>query len=142
MRDASFAELAVRIVSPATACAAKSAKATEGGAKMSLDILGALGALRDQVRRSLLDNPEFRALVSIEQSIAEIEEATQARAVQAHAQALAQAPVEAAPLSPPQPANIGRALYERAMAQAQPPVYAEQQPMRHAQPFLPTHKVA
>ena len=109
---------------------------------MSLDILGALGALRDQVRRSLLDNPEFRALVSIEQSIAEIEEATQARAVQAHAQALAQAPVEAAPLSPPQPANIGRALYERAMAQAQPPVYAEQQPMRHAQPFLPTHKVA
>ena len=116
---------------------------------MSLDILGALGALRDQVRRSLLDNPEFRALVSIEQSITEIEEATQARAAQAqaqaqaHAQALAQqANVEPTPLSPPQPANIGRALYERAMAQAQSPVYAEQQPMRHAQPFLPTHKVA
>lgn len=109
---------------------------------MSLDILGALGALRDQVRRSLLDNPEFRALVSIEQSITEIEEATQARAAQAQAQA--QAPLEPAPLSPPQPANIGRALYERAMAQAQaqPPLYAEQPPMRHAQPYLPTHKVA
>jgi hypothetical protein len=105
---------------------------------MTLDILGALGSLRDQVRQSLLDNPEFRALVSIEQSIAEIEEARKDRAERV--QAFASSPAALSPLSPPQPANIGRALYERAAAQ--PQAYAEAPAARHAQPFLPTHKVA
>lgn len=103
---------------------------------MTMDILNALGVLRDQVRQRLLDNPEFRALVSIEHSIAEIEDAQRAHATLSQAQV----GVETSPLSPPQPANLGRSLYERAMAQSQ--AQTETSAARQASPFLPVHKVA
>lgn len=108
---------------------------------MTQDILTTLAALRDRVRRSLLDNPEFRALVSIEQSISEIEDAVTARAATLSAQIAAAAEATApdeSQLAPPQPANIGRAIFERASMPPQAPLA---EPARH-QPFLPTHRVA
>ena len=100
---------------------------------MTQEILTALGALRDRVRRNLLDNPEFRALVSIEQSITEIEEAVNARAAAQAALTTTETPA----MAPPQPANFGRRLYERAAEQAA----AGAEAARHT-PYLPTHKVA
>ena len=101
---------------------------------MTQEILTALGALRDRVRRNLLDNPEFRALVSIEQSITEIEEAVNARAAAQAALTTTETPA----MAPPQPANFGRRLYERAAEQA---AAGAGDAARHA-PYLPTHKVA
>lgn len=114
---------------------------------MTHEILTALSALRDRVRRSLLENPDFRALVSIEQSISEIGEA-----LNSHSSTLsAQMAAEESALAPPPAANVGRSIFDRTGAQPQQAQQTLQQaqqglqehaPVRHAQPFLPTHRVA
>lgn len=104
---------------------------------MTHEILTALSALRDRVRRSLLENPEFRALVSIEQSISEIGEAMNSRSSTLAAQMAA----DDAAMTPPPAANVGRSVFDRTGAQPQQPL-PEHASVRHTQPFLPTHRVA